>query len=134
MHLLRYKDSAEHHMGQIDLLLHSHMYLHLILQDSIRLGSMYVLAGPDGLEEQRFCPAGLCHSQRKIRELTARGNSCWGVSGGNRQLSAMDTSHTHSGWGSISYQYTAQLHLHDFPCRFISPLKQVTLWQVRDLG
>lgn len=68
------------------------------------------------------------------RELTARGNCCWGVSGGNRRLSAMDTSHTHFGWGSISYRYTAQLHLHDFPCRFMSPLKQVTLWQVRDLG
>lgn len=38
MRLLRYKDSTEHRVGQTDLLLHSHMYLHLILQDAIHLG------------------------------------------------------------------------------------------------
>lgn len=42
-------------------------------------------------------------------------------------LSAMDTTRTHFGWGSISCRNTAQFHLPEFLCRFISPLKQVTL-------
>lgn len=89
-HSLRYKESAEHPMGQTDLYLPSHEYL-LIPKDSLCLGSS-ILAGPDGLEEQRFCPAVSWHSQCKSGEYKLQ-QLVPGVSvEGKRLLSAMDTS------------------------------------------
>lgn len=72
----------------------------------------------------------LCRATANVNQgSTATANCVWGVSGGNRLLPAMDTSRAPFGWGRVSYCHAAQLHLHEHPCRFISPVKQA-----RDLG
>lgn len=131
MHLLRYRDSAEHCTGQSEQLLHSG-----VLADDpagwhssgLHQRAAHVLAQMDWkITGFALLHCAIAHIKQ---ELTAGANCCWGVRVANSLLSAGDISHSPFVWGSISSNYTSQLQLCDFKCRFMYPLKQVTLWHL----
>lgn len=108
-HLLRYKGSAEHPTGQTDL----HPLTGVPASDAkgqhlsglLQQSSTCVLAGPDGLEEQRFSPA--CHGTANVTQGSTATTDCASVEGNS--CSSCGHIHAPFGWGRVSYCPTAQL-------------------------
>lgn len=113
---------------KLKLIMYLHRCLHACKPSLLRrvCPCTCVLAGPHGLEEQRFCPAVSWDSLCKSKEYIATADCAWGVRG--RQQAAPSYGHIRApfGWGRVTYCHTAQLHLRELPCRFISPVQQVT--------